>query len=152
MDGCDGSDLSMSSICCEQHNYQECPYEEGCIDNKKGSNYIHNQKSSQKQLIVCQIKISVHFILNFCIIHQTDKVDMLLACGNDGTKMIITPSNVTDIYSPNFPETYPNSLNCKWHVKTGEGFRIELQIKGQELEEKYLNNLIKYSSNYFQIL
>ena len=76
---------------------------------------------------------------------------MLLACGNDGTKMIITPSNVTDIYSPNFPETYPNSLNCKWHVKTGEGFRIELQIKGQELEEKYLNNLIKYSSNYFQI-
>ena len=80
---------------------------------------------------------------------------MLLACGNSGTKMIITPSNITDIYSPNFPGTYPNSLNCIWHVKTGKGFRIELQIKGQELEEKYLNNIISIvykSYNYYYLI
>ena len=73
---------------------------------------------------------------HFC----TDKIDMLSACGNSSTKMIITPWNNTDIHSPNFPETYPNNLNCIWHVKADNGFRIELQIKGQELEEKYLNN------------
>ena len=39
LEGCDGSDLSMSSICCEKNNHQECPYEEGCIDNKKGSGF-----------------------------------------------------------------------------------------------------------------
>ena len=77
---------------------------------------------------------------------------MLLACGNDGRKMTITPSNITDIYSPNFPETYPNSLNCKWHIKTGKGFRIELKIKGQELEEKYSKILIKYLKQLFSNL
>ena len=63
---------------------------------------------------------------------------MLSACGNNGTKMIITPWNNTDIYSPNFPENYPNNMNCHWHIKADHGFRIELQIEGHELEEKYL--------------
>ena len=30
----------MNSICCEQNNHQECPYEEGCIDNEAIRNEI----------------------------------------------------------------------------------------------------------------
>ena len=63
---------------------------------------------------------------------------MLSACGFNGTEMIITPSNYTDIHTPNFPEDYPNNLNCKWHIKADDGYQIELHIKGYELEKKYV--------------
>ena len=100
LEGCDGSELSMNSICCEQNNFLECPFDEGCTNNKDKAN-----------------------------------IDMLLACGNDGNVMIITPSNNTDVHSPGYPDNYPNSLNCKWHIKADGGNRIELIIKGHELEE-----------------
>ena len=64
---------------------------------------------------------------------------MLSACENNGAKMIITPSNYTDIYSPNFPEDYPSNLNCKWHIKADEGYKIVLHIKGIELEDGYVD-------------
>lgn len=34
VDGCDGSKLSLSSICCDQNDHQECSHSEGCIDYK----------------------------------------------------------------------------------------------------------------------
>ena len=34
IDGCNGGDLSMSSICCDKNNYRQCPSDQGCIDNK----------------------------------------------------------------------------------------------------------------------
>ena len=61
---------------------------------------------------------------------------MLSACEFNDTGMVLTPRNKTDIHSPNFPETYPNNLDCKWHIKADNDLRIELQLKGQELEEK----------------
>ena len=58
------------------------------------------------------------------------------ACRGNGTEMLITPQNTTDIYSPNYPDFYPNNINCRWHIKVEKDFGIELQMKGDELEEK----------------
>lgn len=63
---------------------------------------------------------------------------MYSACGSNGTEMTITQSNKTIITSPNYPHTYPNNLNCRWHIKANEGYRIELHIEGGALEEKYV--------------
>ena len=63
---------------------------------------------------------------------------MYSGCGHNGAKMIITPSNYTDIHSPEFPEYYPSNLNCKWHIKADDGYQIELHIKGYELEDGYM--------------
>lgn len=38
IDGCDGGELSMSSICCEQNNHQECLHNEGCVDSEGDGN------------------------------------------------------------------------------------------------------------------
>ena len=62
-------------------------------------------------------------------------VDMISACGTNVT-MVITPGNNTDIYSPNYPETYPDSLYCKWHIMAPDNIKIDLFIKGDRLEEK----------------
>lgn len=61
---------------------------------------------------------------------------MSLACGGNHVKMLITPRNNTFIYSPGYPNGYPENLNCKWHIKADDGYRMELQIKESELEEK----------------
>ena len=37
IEGCDGSGLSINSICCEKGNHQICPHTEGCIDSKTKS-------------------------------------------------------------------------------------------------------------------
>ena len=34
VEGCDGSGLSINSICCEKGNHQICPHTEGCFDSK----------------------------------------------------------------------------------------------------------------------
>ena len=65
------------------------------------------------------------------------ELDMKAAC--DGDEMIITFRNNTGISSPNYPENYGNNLYCKWHIKADAGYQIELEIKGGELEEKYVN-------------
>ena len=61
---------------------------------------------------------------------------MMAACGGNGTEMLITPQNTTDIYSPNYPDPYPNNIICRWHIKVEKNFGIELQINRAELEEK----------------
>lgn len=61
---------------------------------------------------------------------------MLSACGTD-VGMVITPRNNVDIHSPNYPRNYPNNLNCVWHIIGVDKSRIELSLKGDELEDKY---------------
>ena len=41
LDACDGSEISLESICCEKDNHYKCSHEEGCIDNKdRGTAHI----------------------------------------------------------------------------------------------------------------
>ena len=58
LDGCDGGDLSIDSVCCEENDYHSCPHDEGCIDYKiKG---IKNLFLELKDLITCYK--STHFV------------------------------------------------------------------------------------------
>ena len=38
---CDGSKISVNSICCEDNQYQKCPKKEGC-QNNRGMQSSHN--------------------------------------------------------------------------------------------------------------
>ena len=50
--------------------------------------------------------------------------------------MVIAIENTTDISSPGYPLNYPNDANCTWKiVATGET-KIELAIKGYEIERQ----------------
>ena len=77
---------------------------------------------------------------------------MMLACGSSRA-MIITNMNKTDIFSPHFPQKYPNNMNCSWLIQAKERERIMITLKGYELEEKYEmssksnRNVKKYRQN-----
>ena len=58
------------------------------------------------------------------------------ACGNGGA-MVITVQNNTVVSSPNFPEDYPNNMNCTWHIVADRNNLIELSLKGHDLEKEY---------------
>ena len=60
---------------------------------------------------------------------------MMLACGSKRL-MKITNMNKTDIFSPLFPQDYPNNINCSWLLLAKETEKIRLTLKGYELEEK----------------
>ena len=62
---------------------------------------------------------------------------MYEAC--NGTPMVLTSSNETDITSPNYPSNYNNGLNCTWIIISEEDERIKLSLQPQgtgELEEQ----------------
>ena len=61
---------------------------------------------------------------------------MLAACGKDTKGFVLTSRNLTDIYSPHYPQEYPSDLSCKWHIKADHGYQIKLTLLGFELEEK----------------
>ena len=62
-------------------------------------------------------------------------MDMMPACYK-GSEMVITIKNTTDISSPQYPESYPNNMNCTWHIVADHDKRIELSLKGYEVENK----------------
>ena len=66
---------------------------------------------------------------------------MMLACGFNRT-MIVTNLNKTDIFSPQFPNNYPPNINCSWVIQAKHDERIEVKLKGYELEEGYVRFLI----------
>ena len=66
----------------------------------------------------------------------TAVVNMADACNND-SPMVITAQNNTDIVSPNFPENYPNNMNCTWLVVADNNATIALSLKGYETEKEY---------------
>ena len=61
---------------------------------------------------------------------------MMLACGSSRV-LTVTNMNKTDIFSPQFPNEYPNNLNCSWLIQAKEKERIIITLKGYELEQKY---------------
>ena len=61
---------------------------------------------------------------------------MIAACGGGNKNMIITIANITDITSPNFPENYPNNMDCTWIIKASSDEKIELHLEGFELEKE----------------
>ena len=77
-------------------------------------------------------------------------VDMMDACGS-GSPMVITIQNNTVIKSPNFPENYPNYMDCNWHIVADHERGIELSVKGHELENEY-DLLVVLSWSFFYIL
>ena len=66
---------------------------------------------------------------------------MMAACTSDGVArdnvMVITAQNNTDISSPNYPDNYPENLNCAWRIVADYNVGIEIMLKGYETEEKY---------------
>ena len=58
------------------------------------------------------------------------------ACGPNRV-MTITVQNKTNIFSPNYPEKYKNNMNCTWRIVSDDTKRIEITLKGHELEEEY---------------
>ena len=74
------------------------------------------------------------------ILRHKEKISMEQAC--NGTPMIITVSNKSDITSPNYPSKYENNLNCTWKIEANPGRRIELAIQKLqtegEIEKKYV--------------
>ena len=62
---------------------------------------------------------------------------MYEAC--DGTPLVFTFSNQTDITSPNYPLHYDTDLNCTWIIISEEDKRIKLSLQPDgngELEEQ----------------
>lgn len=41
------------------------------------------------------------------------------------------------LQSPNFPENYPNSLDCTWNIVAEEGEHVRVQFEFIKLEENY---------------
>ena len=76
--------------------------------------------------------LSLYFLYN----QTEDDVDMMAAC-NNGIPMVITIQNNTDISSPQYPGSYPNNLDCTWHIISEHDKRIELSLKGYEIESEY---------------
>ena len=57
------------------------------------------------------------------------------ACNGNGP-MVFTMLNKTEIYSPNYPDNYPNNIGCIWKFFAVDGFRIQLTIEeGSEIED-----------------
>ena len=77
---------------------------------------------------------TVYLLIN-CL-GSTAVADMADACGAD-SPMVITAQNSTDISSPNFPENYPNNMNCTWLIVAHNNATIELSLKGYETEREY---------------
>ena len=67
---------------------------------------------------------------------------MFDACAPNGP-LVLTIGNTTDISSPNFPENYPDQMNCTWRIVAANGKRIVLLVKGHELEKKYENLILR---------
>ena len=40
-----------------------------------------------------------------------------------------------NLFSPGYPSSYENNLNCTWHLSAEEGFGLELNLKEMEVEE-----------------
>jgi hypothetical protein len=64
---------------------------------------------------------------------------MRSACDNNST-MVITESNETDIYSPNWPNRYPPNSNCTWEIIAPHGAKIQLTMKRYHFDERYVDN------------
>lgn len=62
---------------------------------------------------------------------------MMVACSTS-TPMVITVQNNTEISSPKYPENYPNNLDCTWHIVADHDKRIELSVKGYDIENEYV--------------
>ena len=55
----------------------------------------------------------------------------------NGSPMIITLKNQTDVTSPNFPQGYGNDLDCSWNIISDSRKRIKLSIQADgEIEKK----------------
>ena len=46
LDACDGSLISINSICCKDNQYDKCPNMVGCKNNRGKQNWIGNTKIS----------------------------------------------------------------------------------------------------------
>ena len=71
------------------------------------------------------------------------------AC-NDKSPMVFTIENKTDFYSPNYPNSYPNNIDCTWKVLAFEGFIIKLTIEeGGQIETEYDTLIFKQNTIIF---
>ena len=62
---------------------------------------------------------------------------MLMEKACNGSPMIITFKNQTDVTSPNFPQEYNNNSDCSWSIISDSRKRIKLSIQGDgEIEKK----------------
>ena len=54
-------------------------------------------------------------------------------CGTN-KPFVIENSTHGLIYSPNYPNNYPNGVECSWLVKIGEGLRMTINIDFVDVE------------------
>ncbi|GBP07549.1 Cubilin [Eumeta japonica] len=76
------------------------------------------------------------FHINWNKILENDEVirDKGVNCGFNRT-IHLSPGNVTEIKSPNFPNDYDNDLNCEWIFKTDPGNHVTIKFQIFNLEE-----------------
>jgi len=43
----------------------------------------------------------------------------------------------TPLQSPNYPEAYPDNLDCRWHIKLEPGLQVVVNISAVRLEGNY---------------
>ena len=59
------------------------------------------------------------------------------ACNEEGP-MVFTFLNTTDVFSPDYPGAYPNSISCTWKFLALDGFTIQFNFQeGGEIESGY---------------
>ena len=63
---------------------------------------------------------------------------MTNACG-ENKMMVLTEQNLTDITTPLFPDRYPNNMDCQWLILAKDDKKIEISLKGHDLEDGYEN-------------
>lgn len=51
------------------------------------------------------------------------------------------------IESPNFPNNYPNSVNCNWEIKVARKNKINISFSHFDLEKVLVNNVRNDSSD-----
>ena len=63
---------------------------------------------------------------------------MANACGENKT-MVLTVQNLTHITTPGFPDLYPNNSDCQWLILAEDDKKIEISLRGHNLEDGYVN-------------
>ena len=56
-------------------------------------------------------------------------------CGS-GRPSVISNSQSGEIKSPNYPDNYPDDVDCAWHIAAGVGETIAITFNAFDLEEE----------------
>ena len=82
-------------------------------------------------------------------IYQDIEMSMYDACNEEGP-MVFTFLNTTDVFSPDYPGAYPNSISCTWKFLALDGFTIQFNFQeGGEIESGY--DMLIFKLNYMYI-